>query len=82
MKIFTLALSLLLVGCAINVRLPQPTNAPISLFPKSPGDPVYKSKPVVKKLSNGNFEVTPEMVQRSILLENYYKEIEVWKKDQ
>ena len=51
----------------------------VQAFPADPDQKSYSSAPVVKRLPNGNYEVTPEMVSNATVLANWKSEVVAWK---
>ena len=77
-KLTVLILAASLVGCA-TVSKQVGDGSLLEDFPTKPQIGLYTKAPVVKTLPDGNYEVTPEMVDHAVLLEKYSKNIDTWK---
>lgn len=66
-----LAISLILTSCQSKKEI-------INDFPVKPALNQYESGPVYKKIGD-NYEVSPDLVENTVLLTDYYKRIDSWK---
>ena len=66
-----------LVGCATTTQSDQAAH--LEPFPDRPHTGAYLEAPIVKKLPDGNYEVTPQFVNNSILLSKYANAVDNWK---
>ena len=71
--IYLIILSIVFSGCT-TTKIKLPASMPIEPDWRQLTEP-----PIVKRLDNGDFEVTAEFVERSTQSELYIKKIKTWK---
>jgi hypothetical protein len=73
-KLVLLLVPVLFLGCATTSTQPN-----LEPFPIKPALSPYIARPIVKRLANGDYEVTPDFVDHGVATNKYLKDIDVWK---